>query len=298
MLDEHRVVHRPALNEELGATAVMGSQLASTFDDRRYDGVVGIWYGKSPGVDRSGDAMRHGQFAGTSAHGGVLALVGDDPACKSSTLPSRSEPVLAAIGMPVVFPGTMQDVLDLCRHGIELSRACGLWTAVKVVTPVADATGLAVVDPDRIHPILPELEVDGRRWTPRVTRNIGPPHTSAMEAEVLGTRMEMARRYLEENGIDRMVVDAPSAWLGIVAGGYWAEVVLEALATLGLGPDDAARLGIRLLKLAALNPLDVSAVRRLAAGTDTVLVVEDKQPYLETMVRDALYGTADAPAVP
>ena len=116
LLDALDVVHRPAVNEELGATAVMGSQLSAMFDSRRFDGVVGVWYGKAPGVDRAGDAIRHAQFAGTAAHGGVLALVGDDAACKSSTLPSRSEPILAALGVPVVYPGTMQDILDLCRR--------------------------------------------------------------------------------------------------------------------------------------------------------------------------------------
>ena len=297
LLDELHVVHRPALNEELGATAVMGSQLASNFPARRYDGVVGVWYGKSPGVDRAGDAIRHAQFAGTARHGGVLALVGDDPASKSSTLPSRSEPILAALGLPVLYPGTMQDVLDLCRHGIELSRACGLWVALKVVTPVADGTGLAVVDPDRIRPVVPVIELDGQPWSPKLTGSIGPPYAAAMEAEVLGTRIEMAGRYLQANGLNRLVVDGPSPWLGIVAAGHTCELVLEALGVLGVDRSTAADLGLRILKLDALNPLDAAAVRGLARGVATVLVVEDKQPYLETLVRDALYGTTDAPAV-
>jgi indolepyruvate ferredoxin oxidoreductase len=297
LLDQYDAVHRPAVNEELGATAVMGSQLVATLASRRYDGVVGVWYGKSPGVDRSGDAFRHAQFAGTARYGGVLALVGDDPASKSSTLPSRSEPALAALGLPVLYPGTMQDIVDLCRHGVALSRACGLWVAIKVVTPVADGTGLAVIDPARISPVLPVLVVDGRPWAPQVTGSIGPPYAAAMEAEVLGTRFEMAELYIGQNGLNRFVADPPSAWLGIVVGGHTADQVLAALGALGLDHEAAAACGIRVLKLGAVHPLEREAVRRLARGVETVLVVEDKQPFLEPLVRDALYGTTGAPVV-
>ena len=168
---------------------------------------------------------------------------------------------------------------------------------MKVVTPVADGTGLASVDPDRLQPVIPVLERDGQRWTPALTGAIGPPYTSAREGEVLGTRLEMALAYLAANGLNRLVVDSPSPWLGIVAGGHTCEQVLEALGILGLDRDTAGALGLRILKLDALHPLDRDAVRRLADAVDTVLVVEDKQPYLEALVRDALYGSANAPAV-
>ncbi len=297
LLDELQIVHRPALNEELGATAVMGSQLVSTMSSARPDGVVGIWYGKAPGIDRAGDAIRHANWAGTARQGGVLALCGDDPACKSSTLPSRSDPTLAALGLPVLYPGTVQDVLDLCRHGVAMSRASGLWTAVKIVTPVADGTGVAHVAPDRIAPIIPVIEFDGRPWTPSLSGQIGPPFTAEIEAEVIGTRIEMALRYIVENRLNPIVVESPSAWLGIVAAGHICEQVIEALAILGLEADDVASLGIRVLKLGAVNPFDAEAVRRLAAGTSTVLVVEDKTPNVETLVRDSLYGLAQCPRV-
>ena len=120
------IVHRPAVNEELGATAVMGSQLSMTFASHSYDGVAGIWYGKSPGLDRAGDAIRHGNYAGTGRLSGVLALVGDDPACKSSTLPSRSDVTLAGLDLPIVYPGTIQDVIDLGLHGFALVAGIGL----------------------------------------------------------------------------------------------------------------------------------------------------------------------------
>ncbi len=134
--DDLPIVIQPAVNEELAATAVMGSQLAMTLDDARYDGVVGIWYGKGPGLDRSSDAIRHAVFAGTAAHGGVVAVVGDDPAAKSSTVPSSSDATMVDLHMPLLFPGDVQEALDLSRHAVALSRSCGLWSGIKLVTAV------------------------------------------------------------------------------------------------------------------------------------------------------------------
>src|SRR5207245_1450438 len=127
LLAEHNVVHRPGLNEELGATAVMGSQLAGGVGLREHDGVLGVWYGKAPGLDRATDALRHANMAGTDPRGGALALVGDDPNAKSSTIPCASELALADLAMPVFFPADTQDLLDFGQHAIELSRASGLW---------------------------------------------------------------------------------------------------------------------------------------------------------------------------
>ena len=145
----------PGLNEELAATSVMGSQVSSTLESRRYDGVMGAWYGKAPGLDRAGDAIRHGNFTGASPKGGVVLFVGDDPSAKSSTVPSSSEFTLYDLMVPTVFPGTVQEIVDLGRHCVEMSRASGLWTAMKVVTAVADATGIRPVElpmtAERIH---------------------------------------------------------------------------------------------------------------------------------------------------
>ena len=139
LAQEHDIVLRRAVNEELGATAVCGSQLVPSLPGARYDGVVGVWFGKAPGVDRAADAIRHSNVVGTAPRGGVLALCGDDPASKSSTIPSASESLLAALRVPVLVPGSVQDTLDLGRHAIACSRASGLWAALKVVTNVADA---------------------------------------------------------------------------------------------------------------------------------------------------------------
>ena len=151
------IVCRPAVNEEYAATAVMGSQLSMAQPDHRYDGVLGIWYGKAPGVDRATDALRHAVYAGTSRHGGAVALVGDDPGAKSSTIPSSSAGVLQDLHMPLLYPGNPSEVLDLGRHAIALSRLSGLWTALKIVADVADGTASVSLDPDRVTPVIPDI---------------------------------------------------------------------------------------------------------------------------------------------
>jgi hypothetical protein len=191
--DGLHLVHQPALNEELAATAVMGSQLTVTLDSCRYDGVIGVWYGKSPGLDRASDAIRHAVFAGTSEHGGAVALVGDDPSAKSSTLPSSSDATLAGLHVPVLFPGDVQEAVDLGRHAVALSRASGLWTAIRVVESVADGTGTVELHPDRTVPIVPVVEIDGPdgrvAFRARPTGGLVTPYTLDLERE-LHVRLE------------------------------------------------------------------------------------------------------------
>src|SRR4051794_18987827 len=153
---DHALHFVAGLNEELAATAVYGTQLVQDLPGPRQQGVLGVWYGKNPGLDRAMDALRHANFAGTHPHGGALALVGDDPSCKSSTLPSAAEATLAALNMPTFYPGNLQEVLDLGTHAIACSRASGLWSALKIVTNGADAAGTAQVWPERVAPLLPE----------------------------------------------------------------------------------------------------------------------------------------------
>lgn len=155
LLDEHEIVFVPGVNEELAATAVQGTQMAVTQPDRRVDGVAAIWYGKSPGLDRAADAIRHANLMGTHPQGGVLALVGDDPAAKSSSVPGASELLLADLGLPILYPSDPQQALDFGRHGIAMSRCSGLWVAMKVVTNVADGSGTVELNPDRVRPAFP-----------------------------------------------------------------------------------------------------------------------------------------------
>jgi indolepyruvate ferredoxin oxidoreductase len=293
------IVHRPAVNEELGATAVMGSQLASTRPDARYDGVVGIWYGKAPGLDRATDALRHGVFAGSSHDGGALALVGDDPSAKSSTMPSSSDAALVDLHMPILYPGTVAECLELGLHGIAMSRATGLWSALKVVTPIADGSGtvdLPVLGDELVLPT--HTNADGTPWRPHPSAQFLGPRMVAVEQEFHEVRSRLAFRYGVDNGLNRVTADPADAWLAIVATGYTYQQVLESLARLGLedlrAVEDA---GIRLLQLRMPVPFDPALVRDVARGVEEFVVVEEKNPTLERMVRDALYPTSHHPRV-
>src|SRR5438552_8923899 len=164
LLQDHNVVFSSGLNEDLGATAVFGSQMAGLFPNPKYDGVLGMWYGKAPGVDRTGDVFKHANYAGVGRNGGVLALAGDDPLSKSSTLPTHSEVALYDAFMPTLFPGNVQEILDLGRYGFEMSRYSGLWVGFKIVTNVADEIGTAIVHPERLAIREPEFTWEGKPW--------------------------------------------------------------------------------------------------------------------------------------
>ena len=287
---------RPAMNEEFGASAVMGSQLAAMQPDCRYDGVVGIWYGKSPGVDRAADALRHAVFAGTSMHGGVVALVGDDPGAKSSTLPSSSAGTLASMHVPVLYPGDPAEALAFGRHAIALSRVTGLWSALKIVADVADATASVQLMPERHEPVIPLVE--GERYAHRPDGRLLTPHTLELEREIVEVRYELAKRYASENQLNHVTVDPSEAWLGIVASGITYREVREALARLGLETDERVRAaGIRLLKMGMPLPFNPETVKRFARGVPCVFVIEEKQPNLESLIKDALYDLPDRPTV-
>ena len=292
------IIHQPGVNEELGATAVMGSQLATTLDDCKYDGVIGMWYGKAPGLDRASDAIRHGAFAGTAAHGGVVAVIGDDPSAKSSTLPSSSDATMVDLHMPVLFPGDAQEALDLARHAVALSRACGIWAGIKLVTPVADGTGTVDVHPERITPVIPEIEIDGQVYRPQPNGNLITPYTLDAEREFYEIRTGLAREYGVLNRLNRQTVGTRDDWIGIAASGQTYHEVREALKLLGFATDDDLRsAGIRLAQLLMPIPLDRHDVRAFAQGLTDVLIIEEKNPTLELLARDALYDVPDRPRV-
>ncbi|WP_372791556.1 indolepyruvate ferredoxin oxidoreductase family protein [Paraconexibacter sp.] len=288
--------HHPGLNEELGATSVMGSQLTGQLPGPRVDGVVGTWYGKAPGVDRAADAIRHANVTGTSPTGGVLALAGDDPASKSSTLPSATEPLLAAMHVPVLFPGDVQETLDLARHGYELSRASGLWAALKVVTNVADGAGTADVGPDRVRPVAPTVEWRGRPYRHTPSARLLAPVSLDMEASLFEARLPLALEYARLNGLNRITLPTKDAWLGVMAAGKTYHDLRQALEDLGLSDRALMQAGVRLLQLGMVWPLEPTVVREFAHGLDELLVVEEKLPFLEREIKSVLYG-ATAPLV-
>ncbi|MBI4013925.1 MAG: indolepyruvate ferredoxin oxidoreductase family protein [Candidatus Rokubacteria bacterium] len=297
LLREHQVLFISGVNEDLGATAVFGSQLAHLFPKPKHDGVLGMWYGKAPGVDRSGDIFKHANFAGVGRYGGVLALAGDDPQAKSSTLPTHSEVAFYDALMPVLFPGNVQDILDLGRLGFELSRYAGLWVGFKIVTDVADGVGTAEVAPDRIVVRDPGFLYEGRPWERGEPQLTLPPLTLAMEREIHYGRLEAARGFAAANGLNRITVATPEAWLGIVAAGKAYDDLRQALADLGLDEAALRRYGIRLLKLGMLFPLEPGIVREFARGLEELLVVEEKRGFAELLIRDVLYDLAAHPRV-
>ncbi len=293
LAEAHRIELRPGLNEELGATVVWGSQLTNTLPGATHDGVLGVWYGKAPGVDRAADAIRHGNYVGTDPRGGVLALCGDDPGCKSSTLPSASESILAALHVPVLAPGNVQELLDYGRHAVACSRASGLWAAMKVVTAVADATSTVDVGLRRVAPRMPRIEYAGAPYVHRPTSHLLAPQSLEMEATLTGVRTELAREYARMNDLNVVTRDDSGARIGLVASGAAYYDLMQALSDLGIDE----RVPIRILKIGMPYPLDPDAVRRFAHGLDELLVVEEKGPFLEGLVVNALYGAPNAPLI-
>jgi indolepyruvate ferredoxin oxidoreductase len=297
LLREHHVVFLSGVNEDLGATAVYGSQLANLFPQPKYDGVLGMWYGKGPGVDRTGDIFKHANFTGVSRHGGVLALGGDDPLSKSSTIPSHSEVAFYDALFPVLFPGSAQEILDLGRLGFELSRYSGLWVGFKIVTNVADEIATAEVAPDRIVLAEPGFEYEGRPWRARQHPMLMPPWGLETEREIHYGRLEAAKAFAAANRLNRVTLPTPDAWLGIAAPGKTYYDLREALAELGLDNAALRHYGIRLLKIEMLFPMEPGTIREFARGLEELLVVEEKRAFCELFIRDILYNQAERPRV-
>ncbi|MFD9701447.1 indolepyruvate ferredoxin oxidoreductase family protein [Lentzea sp. NPDC059081] len=295
-LDAHRVVFTPGVNEELAANAVQGSQFASASPDLIGDGVVGIWYGKAPGLDRATDAIRHSNLGGTHPRGGVLALVGDDSTAKSSTVPSSSEPAIAELGMPCLSPADPQDILDLGLHGIALSRACGLWVAMKLATNVVDGAGTVSLSSARVEPVAPDTTFDGAAFVHQPTGDLLQPVLGRLEATQVRQRIELARRYAAANGINQIIGD-PAATIGIVCAGATYRDVRQALTDMGITGTTIVESGVRVLKLGMVHPLEPGVVERFSDGLTEIVVVEEKKAFIELALKDLLYGRPAAPRV-
>ncbi|MEZ5653572.1 MAG: indolepyruvate ferredoxin oxidoreductase family protein [Burkholderiaceae bacterium] len=296
-LDEQKVVFQPGQNEELAATAVFGTQTLHEVPGARYDGVFSMWYGKAPGVDRSGDAFHHHNFRGTARHGGVLAVAGDDPHARSTIFPSDSNSAFYKFFMPLLAPADVQEVIDLGLHGFALSRASGLWVGMKFVTDVADSAGVAEVGPDRIRPVLPEVPFDGKPLVPELRMNDVAWAMIETERRIVDGQLEIARRYAALNDINRITGAAASARIGLVTGGKTWVDLCQALHDLGLDESALVARGIRLLKMGMLYPVEPGIVRRFADGLDEIIVIEDKRPFLELFIKDILYGLPQRPRV-
>ncbi|MGB0387367.1 MAG: indolepyruvate ferredoxin oxidoreductase family protein [Ardenticatenaceae bacterium] len=297
LLHDHHTVFIPGVNEDLAATAIFGSQTVNLMPDPKYDGVVGIWYGKGPGVDRTGDIFKHAQIAGVGKNGGVLALAGDDPIAKSSTIPSHSEVALYDAQMPVLYPGNVQEILDMGRLGFELSRYSGSWVGFKIVTNVADEFGTAYVSPDHVSITLPDFSYNGRAWQPTQNPALLAPHSLNQEREIHEGRLEAAKLFAAANKINRITINPAEARIGIVSAGKTYYDVREALLQLGLDDEALERYGIRLLKIGMLYPMEPTIVREFARGLDEIFVIEEKRAFMELFIRDVLYNEPARPLI-
>jgi indolepyruvate ferredoxin oxidoreductase len=296
-LDVHHLKFVPGLNEDLAATAIWGTQQLRCFPGARYDGVFAIWYGKGPGVDRSGDAFRHANQAGTSAHGGVLAIAGDDHGAKSSTVAAQTDHIFIAVSMPVLAPATVQDYLDLGLHGLALSRYAGLWVGFKSVTDSLEAAGIVDASDDRVRIVLPDDFA-----MPTGGLNLRWPEDSFLKLEERLARWKIpaARAYARANQLDRVVLGRPAgeaARLGIVSTGKsWLDT-MQALADLGIDDSVARRIGVRVYKVAMPWPLEPQGIRAFCAGCAEVLVIEEKRALIEAQLKEVLYTERERPVI-
>jgi indolepyruvate ferredoxin oxidoreductase len=305
-LEAAQVRFQPGVNEDLAATAIWGTQQLEFVPRAKVDGVYSVWYGKGPGVDRSGDPIKHGNRAGTSKHGGVLLAFGDDHPGKSSTISHQSEPALAANGVPVLYPATVQEYLDLGLHGFALSRYAGVWVGFKCVNDTIETTGTVDVDASRLRFVVPEDGVfppEGVHVRPGMLDVIGE------DRRLVRYKLPLAQAWVRANGLDRVTHGLPSvgagpgasgaasmrrASLGIVtAGKTWLDVA-QALQALGLDDERLRALDVAVYKPAMIWPLEPQGLTAFARGRAELLVVEEKAPFMEPQAAHALYNLPDA----
>jgi len=285
-LESAKVKFVPGLNEDLGATMVWGTQQTNLFPGANVDGVFGMWYGKGPGVDRCGDVFKHANAAGTSRHGGVLALAADDHACRSSTLPHGSEDEFVSAMMPVLNPAGVQDILDMGLVGWAMSRYTGRWIGFKTIAETVESSASVDVDPFARQIILPEdFEM------PPAGLNIRWPDPPLdQEMRLHRYAVKAAQAFARANGIDRVVMDSPQARLGIVTTGKSYLDVLQALEYLGLDEKACAVIGIRVYKVGMTWPLEPQGIGAFARGLEDIVVVEEKKAFIERQMKEYFYN--------
>ena len=286
-LAAQHIVFQPGVNEELAATAVWGSQQLDLYpQSNKFDGVFGIWYGKGPGVDRCSDVFKHANMAGTSKHGGVIALAGDDHIAKSSTAAHQSDHIFKACGLPVFFPSSVQDILDMGLHAFAMSRFAGVWSGMKTIQEIVESTASVFVDPDRVDIVIPtdfRVPEGGLhiRW---------PDAPLEQEARLMDYKWYAALAYVRANKLNYNVIAAPNDRFGIIASGKAFNDTRQALADLGLDEDTCHQLGVRLHKVNVVWPLEASITRDFALGLQEILVVEEKRQVIEYQIKEELYN--------
>ncbi len=286
-LAENHIVFQPGVNEELGATAVWGTQQLDLYPDKKkYDGVFGIWYGKGPGVDRCSDVFKHANMAGTARHGGVIAIAGDDHISKSSTAAHQSDHIFKACGTPVFFPSSVQEILDMGLHAFAMSRFSGVWSGMKTIQEVVESSSSISIDPDRVKIVLPEdfaMPPGGLhiRW---------PDAPLEQEARLMDYKWYAALAYVRANRLNYNVIEGQHDRFGIIASGKAYNDMRQALIDLGLDDDTCRQLGIRVHKVNVVWPLEATITRGFAQGLQEILVVEEKRQVIEYQLKEELYN--------
>ncbi len=285
-IKKSHIEFQPGLNEDLAATALWGTQQVHLYPGAKYDGVYGIWYGKGPGVDRCGDVFKHANYAGTSKHGGVLVLAGDDHMAKSSTTAHQSEQAFIASNIPVIHPANVQEYLDYGLHGFAMSRYSGLWVAFKVLNEAVDSSASVYVDPHRVEIHTPtdfNLPPEGVhiRW---------PDEWLGQEKRVLTWKLPAALAYWRANKLDKVMLGRPDARFGIMTVGKSYMDVRQALDELAIDDKEAERLGLAVYKVGMVWPLETEGATEFAAGKREILVVEEKASLIEQQLKEALFN--------
>ncbi len=287
-LKAQNIVFQPGVNEELAATALWGTQQLgfSPAGTNKFDGVFGIWYGKGPGVDRCSDVFKHANMAGTTQYGGVIAVAGDDHVSKSSTAAHQSDHIFKACGLPVFFPATVQEILDLGIHAFAMSRFSGVWAGMKTIQEIVESSATAMIDPERVDIKIPtdfQMPPGGVhiRW---------PDHALEQEARLFDYKWYAALAYIRANRLNYNVIEGPNDRFGIIASGKAYNDTRQALLDLGLDDDTCRRLGIRLHKVGVVWPLEAQGTREFATGLREILVVEEKRQVIEYQVKEELYN--------
>jgi len=290
-LEKHNIVFQPGVNEELAATALWGTQQLGFAPpgSQKLDGVFGIWYGKGPGVDRCSDVFKHANMAGTTAWGGVLAVAGDDHIAKSSTAAHQSDHIFKACGLPVFFPASVQEVLDLGVHAIALSRFAGVWSGMKTIQEVVESSATADINADRVKIVVPDFEMPPGgvhiRW---------PDAALDQEARLFDYKWYAALAYIRANRLNHNVIEGSNDRYGIMASGKAYNDTRQALVDLGLDTETCQRLGIRVHKVSVVWPLEAQSTREFAKGLKEILVVEEKRQIIEYQLKEELYNWPDS----
>ncbi|MEO3384728.1 indolepyruvate ferredoxin oxidoreductase family protein [Mesorhizobium sp. CAU 1741] len=292
-LEDANIVFQPGLNEELAATACWGTQQAELMGEGKHDGVFSVWYGKGPGVDRTGDVFRHANLAGTSKHGGVLALMGDDHTAESSTNAHATEFAFVDAMVPIFNPAGVQELIDHGLYGFALSRFAGTWSAIKCVKDNIESTASVDASLERLDIVLPEFDM------PPGGLNIRHELDQfGQEQRLHDYKRAAAAAFIRANGLNRIVYSGGARpKLGIVTIGKSYLDVRQALEDIGIGEAEADRIGIRLFKIACPWPLDYEHIAAFAQGLETIIVVEEKRSLIETQFREHLYGRANQPVI-